>query len=218
MNVGFDAEHAINDQGMIAGGAKSRINWNEHVFVYTPECGMADIDTLYGESDFSTARGISDPGQVVDWSSRFVLAEQHALVWSAQGGMQEFGHQFPPYSSEYIYVYDINNQGQVVGATISFSHGHRLLWSPASGVQKLDDLVINTGRAMPWQTPPAFAINEVGQIGPSARHEGRSFAILLTPVPESSSVALLLGGLALVDLQLRRKAGASTRNTQLQAA
>lgn len=204
VNIGFDMARAINDSGMIAGGARSQISWNEHAFVYTPEGGMVDIGTLYGENDFSTAHGINDFGQVVGWSRRSGQAAQRAFVWSAQGGMQDLGHLFPGYSQEYVYAYDINNQGLVVGGTSSFGRYHGFLWNQTSGLQKLDDLVDNTGRATPWQINSAFAINEAGQIVGSAMLDGRTIAVLLTPVPEPSSFALLLGGLGLFGWRLRR--------------
>lgn len=112
-----------------------------------------------------------------------------AVLWDADGQGLAIG-SFTPVA--------MNNRGQVIGSDPS---GWALLWDAGNGVRRLGDLV---DPADPLWTPDglfgAGGINDWGQIAAVGRVPGDPTTprvLLLTPVPEPSTAALmLLGGLA----------------------
>lgn len=84
------------------------------------------------------------------------------------------------------------NGGNTVNHAFLFSNGAMTdlnsLIDPASG----------------WGLTSAFDINDAGQIVGSGTMAGQDYAFLLTPIPEPETYAMLLAGLAVVGVAVRR--------------
>jgi probable HAF family extracellular repeat protein len=79
-------------------------------------------------------------------------------------------------------AFGINDRNEVVGDSQyanSYSSGtHAFIWSPAEGMQDLNDLIKPKSG---WVLVDARAINEVGQIVGSGTIRNQTHAFLLTP-------------------------------------
>lgn len=175
---------AINNNGIIVGqiggGGTAfdvqAVSWTNKTLTY--------LDTI----GHSQAFDINDSNQIVGWSQHFGSG-QYATLWengnatdlSIAGG----------YAS---WAYGINNHGAIVGSYITGDtfKEYAVLWENGNAVNLASLLVNGTGISL----YTADDINNQGWIianGINSNGERRSF--LLTPVPEPSSLALLLVGL-----------------------
>jgi probable HAF family extracellular repeat protein len=96
----------------------------------------------------------------------------------------------------------INDSGEVVGA-LSGGINHAFLYRGGT-MFDLNNLI---DPSSVWTIEAANAINDSGQIvgfGPD-RPAGGIHALLLTPVPEPETYALLLAGLGLMGFMVRRR-------------
>jgi hypothetical protein len=91
-------------------------------------------------------------------------------------------------------AYGINNRGQVVG-----SLG---IWETNGVLYSLADLMPSDS---PWQVTQWDLINDSGQIAATACKAGACQLVLLTPVPEPATFAMLLAGLAAGRSFIRRR-------------
>jgi probable HAF family extracellular repeat protein len=151
----WDSRTGIQDLGIPGGGAD--INTRGQVMGFGPlhaslweaGTGVQDLGTLGGQ--FSDARGINAPGQVVGYSA-LRTAGYHAFLWEAGTGMQDLGDLGLPLSV----AQGINDRGQVVGYTSTGAAAtHAFVWEAGTGMQDLGTLF---GESV------AQGINDRGQV------------------------------------------------------
>jgi len=93
------------------------------------------------------------------------------------------------------YAQGINDNGVVVGlaALPTGSDGHGFVYDGSGSMEDLNDLV---DPKLGWTIGTAFSVNDRGQIAVDGYQEyGYFHALLLTPVPEPSSLCLIWAGL-----------------------
>ena len=108
------------------------------------------------------------------------------------------------------YAYAINNHGQVVGR--SYLAGNDIfrpfIYDATLGMRDLTTLI---DPSQGWELNTITDINDAGQMTGYGNRNGESHALLLTPVPEPSTMVLAACGL-LVPLAVRRRtAGGNSR-------
>lgn len=164
----------------------------EEAFIYDQR-GIRGIGTLGGAASYAYA--INDLNQVVGESST-VDHRLQAFLYDSVLGMQNIGR--PGLSS---YALDINNDSNVVGVEIDDAgQMHAFLHDDTNGLRWLESLISpNSG----WTAlREADGINILGQIVGIGTYNGGTRAFLLTPIPEPSTVILLL---AIVPLATGRR-------------
>ncbi|MHC4712052.1 MAG: PKD domain-containing protein [Planctomycetota bacterium] len=153
-------DYDINSAGQVVGWSNT-VAGEEHAFLWTPGEGMIDLGTLGGIH--SHALAVNDIGHIVGWAPK-ATATTHAFIWTLEEGMVDLGTLF---GSDHSNAYDINNAGQVVGA----SGGRGFLWTPAEGMVDLGTLG--------GVSSAAIAINDAGQVmGQSYVPSGENHAVL----------------------------------------
>jgi probable HAF family extracellular repeat protein len=197
--IGGDVSYAydINDAGQVVGYMRTGPD-TFPAFITGPNgVGMKDLGMLpYG--DFSIATGINNAGQVV---GSFDTADEHyshAFITGPDGvGMTDLGTLGGNNST----AMDINNAGQVVGSsdTADEHYSHAFITGPDGiGMTDLNSLVHLSGGLV---INNAFAINNLEQVLVSASIPAAS----IPAVPEPKSYALMLAGLVLTGVLVRRK-------------
>ena len=195
----------INTFGQVVGFSVYRNSFDIHTtvmraFITEPNgVGMIDMGTLGGNQ--SSANGINDSGQVVGWAGT-ANNETHAFITGSDGvGMTDLG----TLGGNYSQAYAINDFGEVVGmSTTADGDVHAFIFS--HGV--MTDLsllapVVATG----WSSLNVFDINNNGQIvgyGRDSPHSG-PHPFLLLPIPEPETYTMLLAGLGLLGIVVRRR-------------
>jgi probable HAF family extracellular repeat protein len=183
----------INNSGQVAGNSDNS-DGNSRAFLYSGGT-MQDLGVL-GEipGGCSYANGINDGGQVVGSSNYIGGGYQHAFRTAPGQPIKpddDLGTLGGPFSSADA----INSSGQVVGwaQTINkYPHTYdAFLYSDGGPMQDLNDLI---DVASGWWLIEATAINDLGQIVGVGKIGGAGHGFLLTPVPEPSTLALLLAG------------------------
>jgi probable HAF family extracellular repeat protein len=187
----------INDGGQIVGNAyfASGTTSIPHAFLYTANGGMTDLGTLGGST--STAVAINASGQVLG-TSMTKSGFTHVFLYSSSTGMSDLGSLFTPAG--------MNDLGQIVGSEYLGSY-HAMLYDNGV-VSDLSTLVV-PGSGLTLQQ--ARAINDAGQIAAYATDtSGIHHAVLLTPLPEPSTVVLLgIAAASLLAYAWRRRTKAS---------
>ncbi len=176
----------INDTGQVVGWS-SIATGESHAFITGPNgVGMTDLGTLGGLG--SGATGINATGQVVG-TSYTSAGERHLFLTGPNGaGMTDLGTLGGVYGS----ATGINDAGQVTG-WLDTAAGYRAFITGPNGVG-MDDLnsLVNLPAGVVLER--ALAINNMGQV-----------VALASIVPEPESYALMLAGLALIGVMVRRK-------------
>lgn len=171
----YSRAEGLNNQGQVVGTAS--IGSTEgggsfvlHAFLWQ-NGKISDLGV--GNGTGSEAHAINDKGQAV---GTFIRADSsaHAALWQ-NGTLQDLG-----ISGE---AYDINNAGQIVGATgfvgsTSFTPGSHAFVYQNGHSMDLNTLIPANSR---WELRDAQAINEKGQICGTGTYKGVNHAYLLTP-------------------------------------
>jgi probable HAF family extracellular repeat protein len=168
---------AINNCGEAVGTAALRdgrtaVRWSA-------DGAVQNLDVIGGDTS-SRGRAINDRGEIVGASLQDT--EFHAAVWRSGGHVQPLGTLPDDINSEAL---GINNAGEIVGLSGSHHHDRAFLWSPATGMVDLNDLIPQDAGLY---LISAVGINDRGQIiavATSSRAEAHyspaRFAVLLHP-------------------------------------
>jgi len=204
----YSVATSINAVGTIAGWSTTIAGSGSdsmRPFVY--ENGiMKNLGTLGGDGWTGTgsASALNDSGVVVgnSWlKNSFGHYVQHAFAYT-DGKLIDIGTLAPEYFAAGSQALDINSNGQIVGTSsvAPNSKSHAFLFS--DGVMKdLNSLVQIDG----WEISSAESINDSGQITAIGWFGGEAHAVLLSPVPEPETYAMMLAGLGLVGFAARRR-------------
>jgi probable HAF family extracellular repeat protein len=139
---------------------------------------MTDLGTLGGGASYAV--GINDAGQVTGYSFT-ADGTRHAFITGPNGtGMTDLG----TLGGSDSFAIGINDAGQVIGHSLNAYGSPQAFVTGPNGLEITD---LNTGG---WSN--AIAINNMGQV-------------IATIVPEPESYALMLAGLAVVGVIVRRK-------------
>jgi probable HAF family extracellular repeat protein len=181
--------HDINDNGQVVGSLYTPTYSAQHACVWSNGT-VTDIGTLPGFS-ISTGSGINSSGQVTGFAcdgSNF-----RAFLYSGKT-MTNLG-TLSGYTSSFGRA--INANGDVVGDVVNadFTVNHAMIYSNGT-MTDLNTLIHSPAN---WTLTVAYDINDSGQIvGAGIDADGNPHAVLLTPVPEPSTIVLL--GIAAVSL------------------
>ena len=177
----------INDLGQVVGDyGSSSTNYNFRAFFWDPISGMIDLGVLSGDS--SHAYAVNNAGQVAGWSNG------HVFCYTPGAGMIDLGGLSVPSS-----IRDINNAGQIVGATTVGDAWRGIVYAAGSGWTGLDPLPGFTSST-------AYHISGSGYvIGFSSNASGEYHVVRWDPVPEPSSLLALCSGLVSAGALLRRR-------------
>jgi probable HAF family extracellular repeat protein len=191
--------YAINNNGQVAGQAEiSSSNFDWHAFRTAPSQSINpatdDLGTLGGT--YSQACSINDSGQVVGraYTSDYDSTGNpimHAFCTAANKPINPTTDDLGTFGGTYSCANDINENGCVVGISSTNNSHHAFIYSGNGPMQDLNDMIDpSTG----WELQEATGINDRGQIVGQGRIGYELHSFLLTPVPEPSSLLLLIIG------------------------
>ena len=191
---------AINASGRVVGSSSIAGNAATHAFLYAGG-PLQDLGTLGGTNSF--AQAVNAGGQIAGYSSITGDGASHAFLYSG-GPLQDLG----TLGGNDSFAFGVSATGQVVGRSQTVGNGalHAFLFDGGT-MHDLNDLVDASGAG--WTLVEARGINDLGQIVGTAKFgSGPNRAVVLSPVPEPATYALLLAGLAVVTGAARRRRGA----------
>lgn len=194
---------AINDQGIIVGRAEQE-NYATNAVFWNSQNQVQLLPSLRGQGGNGEASAINGNG-IIAGTSDAADGRQHATIW-VDGQAVDLGLA----GGWASYAYGINNHGDVVGSYIGDYEGvfgeYALLWQNGVAINlnslKLPDNLVLVD---------AQGINDRGYIIARGYVETDSNgypiygSYLLAPVPEPSSYALMLAGLALISVSRRKR-------------
>ena len=180
---GQSEAYGINDFGQVVGYASTKDRGYSHAFLYHNGV-VYDLGTLLSPKiSSSTALAINNSGQVVG-SSQFseTSIKRHAFLYS-NDKMVDLRSPNPLLDKlDQSKAQGINKYGHVVGWYMLARENPRAFIYKNGSMQDLNTLLDVTG--VGWYLREATAINDNGQILANAHDKnGRSHAVLLTPVP-----------------------------------
>ncbi|RZI73747.1 MAG: PEP-CTERM sorting domain-containing protein, partial [Rubrivivax sp.] len=197
------AAYAISENGLVGGTASQIRDTPGRAVVW--DNGQATLLGTVSGYDLVSVTGLNDAGLVIG-NATDISYGSRAVKWdnSLEGTVL-------PYLSGYDQseTRALNDQGQVVGGMWSVDGASAVLWNGQDAFDLnsfLDASLVSAG----WSLLVATDINDSGWIVGSARNsvtgEVRSFLSMPSPVPEPSTVALILAALGVLALMRRRYA------------
>ncbi len=178
----------INDAGLVVAIAGSFGNNNSvYASTYVSSGGTGswlNIGSLGGTETQPAA--VNNRGEVVGFSTTSVTEQPHAFLYSG-GAMIDLG----TFGGDTSYALGVNDDGAVVGysALPGDLVAHAFIYYGSGAIQDLNNLI---DPSLGWTLGGAEAINDSGQIAADGYQEGGYYhALLLTPVPEPSSLCLV---------------------------
>nr|WP_267875907.1 FxDxF family PEP-CTERM protein [Massilia sp. CCM 8734] len=192
---GHSGATAINNAGTIVGYAHNP-SWRERAFIYQ-NGQMTDLGAFEGGS--SVANDINDSGQIIGQSAHTWDTSVQSAFLYVDGVMTDLGWSAGKSSQ----AADINNLGQVIGyGADAKGLQHGFIYQNGQLLQldaALDPLA-------GWSIRSTYSINDHGKILADACGLGVCGAVLLSPVPEPETYAMMLAGLGLLGVCARRRA------------
>ena len=191
---------AMNSASHIVGN--STLDGNDYVSAFLYANGrMTDLGNLGG--GHSEASAVNDRDQVVGHSyitgsvgGYPYFGTSHAFHWTG-GAMTDLG----TLGGAQSHAYGINMRGQIVGmADAAGDYGRAFLFENGA----MSDLNMLIDPALGWTLSSAQGINDAGQIAALGCRGYACMSVLLSPVPEPQSWAMLLSGLVLLARRYRR--------------
>jgi len=174
----YSSGTGINDRGQVVGRSNTAGNRADHAFLYSAG-QMQDLGAFEPNSAYnrSVALRINEHGQVVGYA--FLQNDSgpyHAFLYTS-GQIQDLGTLPGSVSSEGD---DINNLGAVVGGCIDINNVYTVAFLYVGGqMRDLNTLLVpNSG----WVLSRATGINDSGQVAATGTRNGKTHALLLTPV------------------------------------
>ena len=195
--------NGINDAGQVVGQSQT-VNGETHAFITGANgIGMTDLGTLGG--NFSFAIAINNSGQVIG-SAKTADNTSHAFVTGTNGvGLTDLGEGFAS---------DINDSGDIIGtfAVSGDTYRHNFLYHDGT----MTDLTPDLQALFPNGT--FFSIQEINNVGQIAgmvyyddfgfSHDTFLLSPIQSPIPEPETYLMLLTGLGLLRLTVRRRKAA----------
>ena len=177
----------INDAGQVVGMVfLTPPDGSSRACLYAPDTGKVyPFGHSLSDPD-SMASAINNAGEVVGWFHVAAENKDHMFLYTRHGGVTDLGNP----AGTYIMPCGINEAGWIAGSSPGPSP---FVYTPDSGIIQLD----------PGGT--AKAINDAGVVVGYSYLNGSFRAILWTPIPEPSSLAALLAGLAGFGAVMRRR-------------
>ena len=200
--AGGKQSHAtgINNNGQIAGYADTA-DGSWHAFVCAGTGALQDLGTLPGTTR-SYANSINDSGQVVGVAYT-PGGDERVFLYGGSGPLRYLG----TLGGTQSYAEDINASGIIVGDSYTADGQRHAFLSDGGAMVDLNSLV---DPASGWTLYGAFAINDAGQILSGAYNTAGVWQpVLLTPVPEPSTLAFLgTGAISVFAYAWRRRRSA----------
>jgi probable HAF family extracellular repeat protein len=192
----FSVANGVNDQHDIVGSATNSDGVSRAVI--WKEGSVLDVGALEGarENADANALAINNAGQITGYA-RNAQGVLHAYLGTSNGMID----LMPDYSGT-SFGHAINDLGHVVGLMSSnFSGSRAFYWD--GELHDLNDLIPeNSG----WTLRDARGINDLGQIvGDGFNPEGQYRAFILTPVPEPTTLAMMLSGVFVLAIGWRKR-------------
>lgn len=199
---------AINTSGQVAGWRFANESMRATLWTGTQTIALGE------PQDHSAANGINDIGQVVGTNWNQQLNRLDAVLWSGI----DTTYLTPLSHMKTSIAADINNKGLIVGNSANESNRqHAVLWIGSEVIDLnsyLDPQLIAEG----WSLTQATAINDDGWIIGHAEQVKNGSSIyrgfLLSPVPEPSSLVMILIGGVIIFWRMRAKVASHVNHLQ----
>lgn len=194
LSAGFATR--INDinEGSLMVGEGVRNGGYGRAFTY--ENGkMTDLGTLGGLS--SAALAVNNRGDIVGYSDTAIDTNYHAFLYS-NGQMHDLG---VPAGADQVNATGINDHGTIIGVWAAGSSVTPFIYADGA-MHAATDLLVDPK----WTVKTVHAINDNDQIAATVcRGWGDCTLAVLSPVPEPGTYGMLLAGLGVVGVALRRR-------------
>ena len=177
-----DMAYAVNDSGMVVGGAPGTIA-PPQAFRWISGVGTQTLQNLPGGMG-SIAGDVNEFGQVVGlgYLSDETAESQRAVLWDADGSIHDLGH-LPGVGYVGYRATRINNLGVVLG--FDYADDESWLWTAGTGMLSLDSMIDPND---PLYGAGQFSMRDLNDAGIVAGNlishtTGETSPILLVPQP-----------------------------------